>query len=161
MRYEVRAALAMGALVLLAIAGFVGLQKAMAPPLRAFPLGRSADSFAVRNPELIRPTEAAYARFASEDAEWRAQYASPPEEPAADRPWTPSPRQALNDRVYRLSQAGRLDQAIELLTAWVERNPGDREQLLKLARLLNQAGRSEEAIPRYRQVLALAEGQTK
>lgn len=161
MRYELRAALAMGSLVLLGTVGFIGLRQAMAPPVRAVPLSESTDSFAVRHPELIRPSASVYGRFASEDAAWRAEHARPPramEGTAAGGVWRPSARQVLDDRVYELMKAGRLDEAIDLLTAWVDRNPTDREELLKLARLLNQAGRSEEALPRYRQLLALEEG---
>lgn len=161
MRYEVRAALAMAALVACGTIGFIGLRHAMAPPMRAFPLAESADSFAVRHPELIRPSEAVHARFAAEDAAWRAEYARPPRPSTASASgglWRPSPRQRLDDRVYELMQAGRLNEAIDLLTGWVERHPTDRAELLKLARLLNQAGRSEEALPRYRQLLALDNG---
>ena len=161
MRYEVRAALAMGALVACGTIGFIGLRQAMAPPMRAFPLAESADTFAVRDPELIRPSEAVLARFAAEDARWRAQYARPPRpvsESSTGQLWRPSPRQVLDDRVYELMKAGRLNEAIDLLTEWVDRHPTDRVELLKLARLLNQAGRSEEALPRYRQLLALDDG---
>lgn len=160
MRYEVRAALAMGALVACGTIGFIGLRQAMAPPARAFPLAESTDSFAVRHPELIRPSAAAYAQFAAEDAAWRARYASAPgpATESAGQIWRPSPRQELDDRVYTLMQAGRLNEAIDLLTEWVDRHPTDRVELLKLARLLNQAGRSEEALPRYRQLLALGDG---
>lgn len=161
MRYEVRAALAMGALVVCGTIGFIGLRQAMAPPMRAFPLAESGDSFAVRDPELIRPSEAVHARFAAEDAAWREQYASAPRVATGSstgRPWRPSARQVLDDRVYELMRSGRLNEAIDLLTEWVDRHPADRVELLKLARLLNQAGRSEEALPRYRQLLALDNG---
>ena len=151
----------MGALVAGGTIGFIGLRQAMAPPMRAFPVAESTDSFAVRHPELIRPNEKAYARFAAEDAAWRARPASPPRaatESSTGQIWRPSPRQELDDRVYALMQAGRLNEAIDLLTEWVDRHPTDRVELLKLARLLNQAGRSEEALPRYRQLLALDNG---
>jgi Flp pilus assembly protein TadD len=158
MRYEVRAALAMGALVAVGAVGFIGLQQAMAPPVREFAPGESTQSFAVRHPELIRPSAADFAAGAAEDAAWRARYAATPGTStgtAAGGLWRPSPRQRLDDSVYALMRSDRLNEAIDLLVAWVEQHPTDREELLKLARLLNQAGRSEEALPRYRQILAL------
>jgi tetratricopeptide (TPR) repeat protein len=164
MRYEARAALAMGGVITVALVGFVGLRGAMAPPARAFPVAASADSFAVRDPEYIRPDSATYARFAAADAAWRRKYASASalrdesgqiEESSEGRIWRPSPRQALDDAVFELYKAGRFDDAIAELTNWVQRHPGDRDELLKLARLLNQAGHGDESIARYRQLLAL------
>jgi len=158
MRYEARAALAMAGLVAVATVGFVGLRQAMAPPIRDLAPGASTPTFAVRHPELIRPSAAVVASVAAEDAAWRQRYAARPgtaSASAAGSLWRPSPRQRLDDSVYALMQSDRLGEAIGLLEAWVDRHPTDREELLKLARLLNQAGRSEEALPRYRQVLAL------
>lgn len=151
----------MGTLVACGAIGFIGLRQAMAPPVRAYPVAESTDSFAVRHPELIRPDETVYAQFAAEDEAWRARYASPPRpatESSAGQLWRPSARQLLDDRVYALMQGGRLNEAIDLLAEWVDRHPADRVELLKLARLLNQAGRSEEALSRYRQLLALDSG---
>jgi hypothetical protein len=164
MRYEAKTTIAMSAIVLLATVGFIGLRDAMKPPMRAFPLQESTDSFAVRAPEFIRPDSATYAPFATADAQWRARYASPVlYREAAGRVtassegglWRPSARQLVDDRVYALSKAGRLDSAITVLTEWVNRNPRDRVELLKLARLLNQAGRGNDSVVRYRQLLAL------
>jgi len=164
MRYEARAALAMGGVIAVALVGFVGLRGAMAPPARAFPLTASVDSFAVRDPEYIRPDSATYAKFAVADAAWRRKYASASTlrdgtgriEASSDGGlWHPSARQALDDAVYKSYKAGRFDDAIATLTKWVDRHPGDRDELLKLARLLNQAGHGDESIARYRQLLAL------
>ena len=164
MRYEARAALAMGGVVIVAWVGFIGLRGAMAPPARAFPVAASADSFAVRDPEYIRPDSAAYARFAVSDAAWRRKYATAStlrdgteriEASSDGRLWRPSPRQALDDAVFSLYKAGRLDDAIAMLGTWLDRHPNDRDELLKLARLLNQAGHGDESIARYRQLLAL------
>ena len=164
MRYEARAAIAMGAVVLVAAVGFIGLRSAMAPPVRAFPLAESADTFAVRDPQFIRPDSATYARFAAADADWRRRYAAPGalRDPSGRTTgtsngslWHPSARQALDTRVYSLSRTGRLDDAITALTRWVDSHPRDSDELLKLARLLNQAGRGDESVVRYRQLLAL------
>jgi len=164
MRYEARAALAMAGVIAVAAVGFIGLRGAMAPPPRAFPLATSADSFAVRDPEYISPDSATYARFASSDAAWRRKYASDRtltvetgrfEASSEGRLWRPSPRQALDDRVFNLYKARRFDEAIAALNQWVDHHPRDRDELLKLARLLNEAGHGDESIARYRQLLAL------
>jgi Flp pilus assembly protein TadD len=57
--------------------------------------------------------------------------------------------------VFELVRAGDRRQAISVLERWVTGNPTDRDLLLSLARLLNEAGRSDDAIKRYRQILAL------
>ena len=161
-RYEGRVTVALAAIVLSAGVGFVGLQSAMAPPARIAARVDSSPSFAVRDPELIRPDSATYARFADDDANWRRMYASPPvvravsDGAVADAaPWRPSARQVLDDRVFTLARAGRVDRAIAVLAAWVDRHPTDRVELLKLARLHNQAGQGDASIARYRQLLAL------
>ncbi len=160
MRYEARVAIAMGSIVVLGTVGFIGLRGAMAPPMRAFPLTESSDSFVVRDPQLIQPDSSAYAPFAAEDAAWRRQYAEPRAltlvtSSASGEVWRPSPRQALDDQVYQMSRRGRLDEAIALLDNWVASHPRDRDELLKLARLLNQAGHGDASVERYRQLLAL------
>ena len=164
MRYEAKATIAMGSIVAVATIGFVGLRQAMAPPVRAFPLIESANSFAVHDPQFIQPDSATYAPFAAADAEWRRRYANPAalRDPAAfvtttsgGSFWHPSPQQALDDEVYALQKAGQLDSAITVLGGWVDTHPRDRVELLKLARLLNQAGQSDASVTRYRQLLAL------
>jgi hypothetical protein len=164
MRYEARAALAMGGVIVVAAIGFIGLRGAMAPPARAFPTTASADSFVVRDPEYINPDSATYARFAASDAAWRRKYASDAtlsadagrvEASSDGRLWHPSARQALDDSVFTLYKARRFDDAIATLNRWVDHHPGDRDELLKLARLLNEAGHGNESIVRYRQLLAL------
>jgi Flp pilus assembly protein TadD len=57
--------------------------------------------------------------------------------------------------VFELVRRGDRRQAILVLEHWVGANPTDRDLLLSLARLLNEAGRSDDAIKRYRQILAL------
>ena len=133
----------------------------MAPPLRALPSAESTDTFIVRHPELIRPSAAIYASFASEDAAWRERNARPVSRSFASNrriatvPWHPSPRQSLDNAVYAAMQRQHFDDAIGLLSTWVSHNPGDRVELLKLARLLDQTGRVDESAERYRQLLAL------
>jgi Flp pilus assembly protein TadD len=167
-RYELRALVALLAVIACATIGFAGLRVAMTPPARAFPIADATDTFVVRNAAQIRPSAAAYAAFAASDAEWRRRAVAayrPTDDPRTVRftsggEWHPSARQAVDDQVYRLMKTGHLDEAIRTLTAWVTRHPDDREELLKLARLLNEAGRPDEAIPRYRQVLALETGRS-
>lgn len=114
------------------------------------------------DPTLIDPPADAYLRFAGEDAAWRAQHA--PSIPrrrfltSAGGEWAPSPRQVVRDSVFRLTRAERLDDAIRVLERWIESNPRDAELMLELARLLNQVGRTEESLARYRAVLALQGG---
>ena len=114
------------------------------------------DSVPVHRPfSPIAATAADYAKFAAEDAEWRKRFA---------REYTVSElrergdgrrtaRDQLQDRVYELTRAGKREQAIKELESWVKRNPGDEAALLWLARLLNESGRSDDAITRYRQLL--------
>ena len=115
----------------------------------------------IGDPALIRPSEEAYRRFAAADAEWRRRFAPPVSarrfEMAGGDAWRPAPRDAVRDSVYTLTQRAKLAEAIVVLERWVAANPRDAELLLELARLLNQAGRTEESLARYRQVLALNE----
>jgi Flp pilus assembly protein TadD len=67
-------------------------------------------------------------------------------------------RRALEERVYVLTRAGRRGEAIGALERWTASYPRDREAVLWLARLLRQAGRTDESLARYRQVLTLSEG---
>ena len=115
----------------------------------------------IGDPALIRPSEDAYRRFAAADAEWRRRFAPPVTarrfEIASGETWRPAPRDAVRDSVYTLTQRGQLAAAIVVLERWVAEHPRDAELLLELARLLNQAGRTEESLARYRQVLALGD----
>lgn len=111
--------------------------------------------------ELIAPSAADYARFASEDRAWREKHAR---ELSADE-WRargdgrPTPRQRMQDRVYQATRAGSRAAAIRELESWVAANPRDKEALLSLARLLNEVGRRNDSLKRYRQVIALGERQ--
>ena len=64
----------------------------------------------------------------------------------------------MQDRVYRLQRVGRRDPAIGELDRWVRDHPRDEDALLSLARLLREAGRTDDALRRYRDALALHSG---
>jgi hypothetical protein len=106
---------------------------------------------------LIAPSDADYARFADADRAWRAANARPisASEWRARGDGLPTPRQRMEDRVFRATRAGNQATAIRELERWVSANPRDREVLLSLARLLNDAGRRDDSLARYRQILAL------
>ena len=109
----------------------------------------------------VRPSPAEYARFAEEDRVWRERHA--PLLGAAD--WRArgdgrrTPRQAMQDRIYEHVRAGRRADAIAELERWTRANRRDRDALLWLARLLNEDGRTKESLKRYREVIAIEEGQ--
>jgi tetratricopeptide (TPR) repeat protein len=96
-----------------------------------------------------------YARFEAEDAAWRRQHARQYRlsELRQRGDGRRTPQQALQDRVYAHTQRGDRSQAIAELEQWLVRHPGDENALLWLARLLNETGRSDAAIRRYRQLL--------
>lgn len=108
---------------------------------------------------MIAPSRADYARFENEDRLWRDRNARPvsASEWRARGDGRPTPRQQMQDRVYRAARAGNSDTAIRELERWVGANPRDKDALLSLARLLNEAGRRDESLKRYRQILALGE----
>lgn len=125
---------------------------------RALPRGERAPPLPEATTVLPAPRE--YARFAAEDERWRAEHA---------RRWTlaelrargdgrRTPRQLMQDRVFALTKAGRRADAIRELERWTRANPRDEDALLWLARELNEAGRTDESLARYRQVLKLKEG---
>jgi tetratricopeptide (TPR) repeat protein len=103
------------------------------------------------------PTPADYARFAAADSIWRARFAPPITiaELRARGDGKRTARELVQDRVFEYVKAQQRGQAIKELESWVRGHPEDSELLLALARLLNEEGRSLEAIGRYRQVLAL------
>lgn len=103
------------------------------------------------------PTAADYARFAEADQAWRDSYARPytVAELRARGDGRRTSRDSVQDRVFRFVQVGQRRQAIAELEHWVASHPTDGELLLSLARLLNEEGRGDDAIGRYRQLLAL------
>ncbi len=64
-------------------------------------------------------------------------------------------RELVQDRTFELLKIGQRGRAIAELEQWVAKHPTDDQSLLSLARLLNEEGRSNDAIGRYRQILAL------
>jgi Flp pilus assembly protein TadD len=125
-------------------------KQASAMPARETPTPANAEA-------LIAPSAADYARFASEDKAWREKYARPvsAEEWRARGDGRPSPRQVMEDKVFRATRAGDRSGAIRELERWVTAHPRDKDGLLSLARLLNEAGRRDESLKRYRQILDL------
>lgn len=119
------------------------------------------DSNDVTRPDApIIPSRAAYDRFAADDSVWRARNARAltVEELRARGDGRRSPRETMQDRVYRFQRAGRRDSAIGELERWVRDHPRDEDAVLSLARLLREAGRTDDALRRYRDALALHPG---
>jgi Flp pilus assembly protein TadD len=119
------------------------------------------DSLDMSRPDVpVVPGRAAYARFATEDSAWRARNARAMsvKELRARGDGRRTPRESMQDRVYRLQRAGRREPAIGELERWVRDHPRDEEAVLSLARLLREAGRTDEALRRYRDALALHPG---
>ena len=138
----------------------VATSPASVPTIRTSTTRTSAPPPVTGAAALVAPGAADYARFATEDAAWRAEHA---------RAWTlaelrargdgrRTPRQLMQDRVFNLTKAGKRDDAIRELERWVRANPRDADAILWLARQLNEAGRTDDALVRYRQVLKLKEG---
>jgi hypothetical protein len=121
------------------------------------------DSSALRAFNPIAPDPRDYARFDAEDAAWRMTNARQLSlaELRARGDGLRTPRQKLQDRVYELTRRGDQKSAIRELERWVARNPRDPEVLLWLARLLNETGRTGEAVTRYRQLLAVKQGSAR
>jgi tetratricopeptide (TPR) repeat protein len=159
MRYALFFALSVVGLTAGALATFdhisvVGLSVPRADSLAA----PTADT--LPTPEVVTPvapTADDYAQFAQADSTWRDANAR--EYSAAElraRIGTKrTARELVQDRAFELVKSGQRDRAIAELEQWVAGHPTDDESLLSLARLLNEEGRSDAAIGRYRQILAL------
>lgn len=114
----------------------------------------------VPTPEIatpVAPTAADYARYAEADRAWRERNARQYSiaELRARGNGRRTPREAMQDRVFKLTRGGDRAGAIKELERWVTGNPRDKESLLSLARLLNEVGRTSDAVVRYREILAL------
>jgi hypothetical protein len=107
----------------------------------------------------VMPEPSAYARYAVEDRAWRETHARQYTiaEIRARGDGRRTPRQAMQDRVFTLIRGGERPRAIAELERWVTAHPVDADALLWLARLLNDAGRTDDSIRRYRQLIALQE----
>ena len=105
----------------------------------------------------VTPTSADYARYAASDEAWRAEHARQYtlDELRARGDGKRTPRDSVEDRVFAFMRTSQRARAIAELERWVSAHPRDSDMLLSLARLLGEDGRSEEAVRRYRQVLAL------
>ncbi|MGH7679190.1 MAG: hypothetical protein ACRENU_12030 [Gemmatimonadaceae bacterium] len=110
----------------------------------------------------IRPADvdSMFARIAAGDSAWRRQYARVYSiaELRVRGDGRRTPRQAMQDRVYKLTRVGNRDAAIQELRRWVRANGRDADAMLWLARLLHEEGRSGEAVPLYRRAIALEGG---
>jgi len=105
----------------------------------------------------VTPTAADYARYAEADKAWRERHAKQYTitELRARGDGKRTPRDVMQDRVFMLTRRGDRGSAILELEHWVGAHPRDRQSLLSLARLLNEAGRTNEAVARYREILTL------
>jgi hypothetical protein len=161
-----------GAVVLLfagAVASFRVIGTTALSSMAADSAARSMDAWPVDSLVGARPVassraRADYEKFAAEDAAWRARNARAVSlsELRARGDGRRSARESMEDRVYRLERAGRRASAIAELERWVGTHGHDRDALLSLARLLRDAGRTDDALRRYRQALGdadVADGQ--
>lgn len=128
---------------------------ASASPFSAPPVADTVPTASAATP--VVPTAADLARYAAADRAWRAKYAKQYtiEELRARGDGKRTAREAMSDRVYLLTKRGDRAGAIAELEHWVRAHPRDDASLLSLARLLNEAGRTDEAVARYREVLSL------
>jgi cytochrome c-type biogenesis protein CcmH/NrfG len=156
MRYGLVFLLAVLLLTTVAVGTFTHLSAPnAADSVAALPPADTVEPPAVRTP--LHPTAADFARFEREDRAWRAAYAKQYSlaELRARGDGHRSPREQMQDRVFKLTRSGRSDLAIAELERWVSAQPRDADALLSLARLLNETGRTDSSIARYRQVMAL------
>lgn len=124
------------------------------PPLRAGDVVSAEPGRAFR---VVTPDE--LEGFAAEDRAWREEHARSYTlaELRARGDGRRTPREAMQDRVYEHTRNGRRDRAIAELDTWLRSNPRDGEAMRSLARLLASAGRTDDAIRRYRELIALQE----
>lgn len=158
MRYALVFVLAALALTAGTVAAFSHISTSSlvsAGPSPAPPVADTVPAAGVRTPVI--PTTADLARYAAADRAWRERYARQYTiaELRARGDGKRTARQTMQDRVYVLARRGDRAGAIAELERWVAAHPRDDRALLSLARLLNEVGRTDEAVTRYRAVLAL------
>jgi hypothetical protein len=158
MRYALAFLLAAVGLTVGAIATFVHISSVSlvaAEPASAAPVADTVPAGEVATP--LTPTSADYARYAEADRVWRERHARQYTiaELRARGDGRRSPREAMQDHVFNLTRRGDRAGAITELEQWVRGHPRDEESLLALARLLNEVGRTGDAVARYREILAL------
>ena len=157
MRYALAFLLAVVGLTAAAVATFVHISSVsiVVPAPGAGPVADTVPRAEVRTPAV--PTAADYARYAEADRLWRErnarQYTIAELRARGDGRRTP--RESMQDRVFQLTRRGDRSGAIVELERWVRSHPRDEQSLLSLARLLNEVGRSGDAVIRYREILAL------
>jgi len=159
--YATLFALAVVGLTFGGIAAFRHLDSLARARLESSNIDWPQDSVPADKPFLpIAVSPAEYAKYQAEDAEWRSRNARQYtlSELRARGDGKRSERQALQDRVYDFTRRGERGRAISELEGWVRKNPRDQAALLWLARLLNESGRSDDAISRYRQLLGNEQG---
>ena len=157
MRYALVFLLAVLCLSAGAIATFVHISSVslVAAQPTALPTADTVPAPVVATP--VTPTAADYARYAAADRAWRDVHAKQYTiaELRARGDGRRTPREVMQDRVFMLSRRGDRNGAILELEHWVGGHPRDKQSLLSLARLLHEAGRTNEAVARYREILAL------
>lgn len=160
MRYALAFLLAAIALTVGTIATFAHISSVSLASASAANTQLTADT--VPSPEVatpVTPTAADYARYAAADRAWRAsnarQYTIAELRSRGNGKRTP--REAMQDSVFNLTRQGDRAGAVKQLERWVAAHPRDREALLSLARLLNEVGRTNDAVARYREILSLHE----
>ena len=159
MRYAVAFGLSALALTLGTVVSFRQISRnAIARDSLILPAADTLGGDAIVAP--VMPSRAEYARFDSVDRAWRAEHAHAYTlaELRARGDGRRTPRELMEDRVYDYTRRGARAQAIAELERWVRSNPRDRDAVLSLARLLNESGRTNEAIARYRQLLGTHAG---
>jgi Flp pilus assembly protein TadD len=157
MRYALAFLLAAVCLTAGAIATFAHIS---AVSLTATSMPNTAPADTIPAPEVATPavpTAADYARYAEADRAWRERFARQYTiaELRARGNGRRTPRETMQDRVFNLTRHGDRAGAIKELESWVSSSPRDKESLLSLARLLNEVGRTSDAVLRYREILAL------
>ena len=105
----------------------------------------------------VAPSTIDYDKYAAEDRAWRERHARlySARELRVRGDGRRTPRQAMQDRAFAAMRSGNRTGAVAELERWARAHPRDEETLLTLARLLNESGRTEDAVARYRQILAL------
>jgi len=157
MRYAMAFLLAALCLTAGAIATFVHISSVSlvaAQPV-AQPTADTVPGSVVATP--VMPTAADYARYAEADRLWRERHAKQYSisELRARGDGKRTARETMQDRVFMLTRRGDRAGAIVQLEQWVRGHPRDKQSLLSLARLLNEVGRTNDAVARYREILAL------
>lgn len=157
MRYALAFLLVVVGLTAAAVATFVHISSVsiVAAAPGAGPVADTMARADVATPAV--PTAADYARYAEADRLWRERNARQYTiaELRARGNGRRTPREAMQDHVFELTRRGNRSGAIVELERWVRGHPRDEQSLLALARLLNEVGRTTDAVIRYREILAL------